>query len=62
MSISLEVNMDRIHALATMIVLCLPVVVAAGIFWHLWHSWGNLILGEFVLVGFIAFLFRNAVK
>lgn len=54
--------MDRIHALATMIVLCLPVVVAAGIFWHLWHSWGNLILGEFVLVGFIAFLFRNAVK
>lgn len=45
-----------VHALAVIIVLCLPVVVSSGLFWHFWHAWGSVIVGEIAVIGILGYL------
>ncbi len=45
-----------VHALAVIIVLFLPVVVSSGLFWHLWHAWSSVIVGEIAVIGIMGYL------
>ncbi len=55
-------NEKAVHSLAVIIVLCLVLVVSSGLSWHIWHSWGKLIVAELVLFSFIGLLVRKVIK
>ncbi|MEW5948176.1 MAG: hypothetical protein AB1711_02040 [Thermodesulfobacteriota bacterium] len=55
-------NEKAVHSLAVIIVLCLVVVVSSGLFWHLWHAWGSLIVGEIVMISIMGFLVRKVIR
>lgn len=53
---------NMVRSIAIIIVLCLVLVVSSGLSWHLWHSWGKLIVAELFLFSIIGFLVRNVIK
>ncbi|MEW6328068.1 MAG: hypothetical protein AB1487_10845 [Thermodesulfobacteriota bacterium] len=55
-------NENAVRSLAVIIVLCLLVVVSSGLSWHIWHSWGHLIVAELVFIGIMGFLVRKVIK